>query len=154
MRHLILTAMLVLTSVPAMASSIDVISAPRTDANSITTLSCTDCPAPSIQKRKSSYTVPMLADGTQRTEIRDIAGQKMLLRTEAWRGGSPVVFMSKAETWFPDQGTATAVNGDGVDINATTSAVVVGQGPAAIAGMDMAMAPRPLDLADFNLRLE
>ena len=152
MRHVILTAILAMTAVPAMASSIDIISAPRTDADSITTLSCADCPAPSIQKRKSTYTVPVLADGTQRTEIRDIAGEKTLLRTEAWRGGSPVVFMSKAETWFPDQ--ATAVNDDGVDIDATTSAVVVGSGPAAVAGMDVALAPPSLNLADFNLRLE
>ncbi|MGV8936150.1 MAG: plant virulence effector HPE1-like domain-containing protein [Allorhizobium sp.] len=152
MRLMILTAILALTAVPAMASSIEIISAPRTDADSIVTLSCSDCPAPIIRKDKSSYTVPTLADGMQRTEIRDIAGEKTLLRTEAWGGGSPVTFMSKAETWFPDQ--ATAGNGDGVDINATTSAVVAGQATPVNASLEMAMAPRPLDLSDFQLRLE
>jgi len=156
MRHLILTTMLALTAVPAMASSIEVVGASKIDGNSIVTLSCAACPAPNVEKRKPDYTVPVLAEGTQSTEIREIAGQKTLRRTEAWRGGSPVVSVSKADAWF-DQSAATADNADGIDLGATTSAVgrpAAASATAVLAGIGGSAPPAPLDLADFNLRLE
>jgi hypothetical protein len=139
--RLALTIALVLASTNVFASSITTIVGKPTSTGSIVMQKCDDCPpvrAPRV--RESSYKVPVLPKGTQKTEIVDINGAKTVVRTEAWSGGSPVVFVSKAPTWLGDTVSIAAIHPSatssteadiegitprqpGIDLNATTSAV-------------------------------
>lgn len=154
----------VLAGGSASASSIVAISGPQPEGHSIVTKHCTDCGG-AVAEKASSYQVPTLEPGTQRTEIVEIGGEKKLARTEAWLGGSPVVFVSKVPAWMEKDKVAATVNtgdgkstesgivgsnanGDGVDIDATTSAV--DQAPAMQAS---AHATAAIPLESFDLRL-
>lgn len=139
--RLALTTVLVLASTHAFASSIISIASKPSLAGSIVMQSCKDCPPVHAPKtRQSAYKVPVLTPGTQKTEIVDIDGAKALVRTEAWSGGSPVVFISKAPAWLGNTPSiadvhpsaagsteadieAIAKKQPNIDINATTGAV-------------------------------
>jgi hypothetical protein len=139
--RLALTTVLVLASSSAFASSIITIGSKATSADSIVMQTCGDCPAMRPpEARKSGYKVPVLAKGTQKTEIVDINGNKALVRTEAWSGGSPVVFVSKAPAWLANSPSVAAIHPSdsgsteadlqgiilkqpGIDLSATTGAV-------------------------------
>lgn len=156
MRNLVLTSILLAAAAPAYASSIEVVGPQAAKGNSIVVMSCADCPVPQEVQAKRSYVVPQVAQGRQSAEIVEINGEKKLKRTEAWMGGSPVVFMNKAEGWTTD-GSVIAAAGpqqDGVDAQATTAALpVAASAPAISAGMADPSEPKPLDLATFDLRL-
>ncbi|WP_052183150.1 plant virulence effector HPE1-like domain-containing protein [Rhizobium sp. YS-1r] len=134
--HLVLTTALVLASGAAFASSITTISGANPSGASIVEKRCTDCPVPKPRANESTYKVPELANGIQKTEIIDINGEKKLVRTEAWFGGSPVIYISKLPDWMAtdsaiaelhpttDGSTETGLATlDGIDLDATTSAV-------------------------------
>lgn len=160
MRRLILTAAAVLATGPAMASSIEVIhAAPRAESHSVEMLRCPDCPPP-VQVKKNAYTVPTLGAGEQKAEIRDVNGERTLIRTEAWMGGSPVVFINKAEGWATNGSIVTAAassqagDNPGIDITATTAAVGGQAGAAHVtAAIIGPQKPATLDLSGFELRL-
>ena len=141
MRPFILTAVLLLAGGSAMASSIQPIdSKTETGADSIITRTCTDCPALKPPIVKKTYVVPELEPGTQSIVVRDIDGQTKVVRTEAWMGGSPVVFISKPT---PEALEAAGAPADGVDVTAKT---------AALPATAKTAAPAPLDLSRFQLR--
>jgi hypothetical protein len=100
-------------------------------------------------------------------EIVDINGEKKLVRTEAWLGGSPVIHVSKLPEWMTeDRAVATLqttsqvstetqlatieASKDGIDIEATTGAVI---GPDQQKVDQAAMASVPLSFDGFELRL-
>lgn len=149
MRFFLLASAFSMIAASAFASSVEPVTT-KVSAGSIVTKSCDACPELKITKSKRAYIVPALKEGTQTTEIRDINGEKKMVRTEAWLGGSPVVFISKA----PPQQQAAAAEIDlpasGVDATATTAAVGVAgaQEPAVATGI------QTLDAANFNLRVE
>lgn len=144
MRSIILTTALMLASGSAMASSIlPIESNGKESAGSIITERCDHCPALSKPVKKNAYIVPELKEGTQITEIRDINGQKKVARIEAWMGGSPVTFISKAT---PEALAAAGAPTDGLDLTAT-AAVTPDNKPAV-------PAPRPLNVTGFELRLD
>jgi hypothetical protein len=163
--RLVLTAAFVLTSGSAFSSSITSLSGTPAALPSIVSHQCPDCPAPRPKVDRSGYKVPSLAEGTQSTVIREIAGEKKLFRTEAWLGGSPVVFVSKAAEW-PDydgalagaapQGateptpTITGHHPDGIDLTATTGALTNSPETESAASA----APDAVAMGDFNLRLQ
>ncbi|MCM2394930.1 hypothetical protein NBH19_02410 [Rhizobium sp. S95] len=157
MRNLVLTSILLAAAAPAYASSIEVVGPQAAKGNSIIVMSCADCPTPQEAPMKRSYVVPHVAQGTQAAEIVEVNGEKKLKRTEAWMGGSPVVFMSTAEGWTTD-GSVIAAAGpqeDGIDAQATTAALpVAAPAPAVSAGMNGPSEPKPLDLTTFDLRLK
>jgi len=95
MRTLLFTIASLLAAGSASASSVEVVKAGQDANNSVSQLSCTRCPPPVVTK-KTSYVVPEVAPGTERVELRQINGEMKLVRTEAWLGGSPVVFVTKA----------------------------------------------------------
>ncbi len=106
---------------PAHAQSIQTITSGTIGENSIVTRNCTGCPPIQIRKQKLSYDVKTLPVGTQTVETVTLNGEEKIVRTEAWNGGSPVVFVSKAQ---PDgMMAAEADQPMPVDPNATTSAV-------------------------------
>lgn len=90
------SALPALTPLSVRASSIDYVYTPPASAPSVTVLHCTDCPALKPDVRAVTYVVPDLMPGTDRTEIKDIHGEMKRVRAEAWLGGSPVTFVSKA----------------------------------------------------------
>ncbi|MCB1444835.1 MAG: hypothetical protein KDJ87_03270 [Rhizobiaceae bacterium] len=102
MRLKILLSALLASAATAHAGSIDTIRTGRDTVRSIETINCTTC-APKVEKKAASVTE--LAPGTQKVEIRDVGGVRKVYRTEAWLGGSPVVFVSKA---LPEDAQAKA----------------------------------------------
>lgn len=161
MRYFVSAAVFALTSHAAMASSIEVIDHDRTANNSIINLSCNACPPLKEKVTPTQYVAPSLASGIQKTEIRDVNGNKELVRTETWLGGSPVVYVSSAKTWLPleDAGTALAAapddatkTSDGIDFSATTTSIkpALKEGEPVTATTNPAPAP---DFSNFSLRL-
>lgn len=141
MRFFFLTLACVLAGGAAMASSIQSVdSTMRSGNSSIVDKSCANCPPLMPKVAEKEYTVPTLTPGTQSFVIRNIDGEKKVVRTEAWMGGSPVTFVSKAT---PEALAAVGEPFDGIDITAKTAALP-----------EIAKAPEPatLDLATFQLR--
>lgn len=142
MRSIILTAAFALIAGSAAASSIVSVGGQQGGDSSITSLRCVSCPPLKPPVIKKTYIVPDLAAGTQKIEVRDINGEQKVVRTEAWMGGSPVTFISKAT---PEALAAAGQQTDGVDTTAT--AAVPPENPPA------PVAPKPLDVSGFGLRL-
>ena len=128
MRILLPTLAFALLAAPAFAGSIEP-AADTTTAGSIKTISCPSCPALKPKFKASTYHVDAIAPGTQKVEIREVNGERKIFRTEAWMGGSPVLFVSKApaevrqaatvETTVDEKATAVET----VDAGAHTSAL-------------------------------
>ncbi|MBY5348659.1 plant virulence effector HPE1-like domain-containing protein [Rhizobium leguminosarum] len=152
MRQIFLGAAILLMAGSAMASSIEVVgkTAPRDDG-SIVTETCAHCPPLQAELTKKDYTVPELKPGVlQASEIRDVGGEKKIYRTEGWMGGSPVVFVSKATPEAMLAAAPPAPPADGIDMNATTAAVIGGDAKPIVAGM--AEQPAALNASEFKLR--
>ncbi len=164
--RLVLTTALVFASGAAFASSITPVGGVHPSSPSIVEKRCGDCPDLTRKANEPAYKVPELAQGTQKMEIIDINGEKKLVRTEAWLGGSPVIHVSKLPEWMAEERAIAALqtgasgstetqlatieaSGDGIDIEATTGAVI---GPGQKIDQ-AAMAPQPLSLDGFELRL-
>ncbi|MFS8049324.1 plant virulence effector HPE1-like domain-containing protein [Rhizobium sp. BR 314] len=141
MRTLFLTLACLLAGSSAIASSIQSVEGTmRSGKSSIVAKSCADCPALKPQEREKEYTVPTLAPGTQSVAIRTIDGEKKVVRTEAWMGGSPVMFVSKPT---PEALAAADPSPDGIDLAAKT---------AALQPVAAATVPARLDISTFELR--
>ena len=141
MRSFFLTLACVLAGGTAMASSIQSVdSTMRSGNSSIVDKSCVDCPPLVPKVAEKEYTVPTLTPGTQSVVIRNIDGEKKVVRTEAWMGGSPVMFVSKPT---PEALAAAGEPYDGIDMTAKT---------AALQAVVTAPEPTPLDLSAFQLR--
>ncbi|KAF5882880.1 plant virulence effector HPE1-like domain-containing protein [Rhizobium sp. PEPV16] len=152
MRQIFLGAAILLMAGSAMASSIEVVgkTAPSAEG-SIVTETCAHCPPLQAELTKRDYTVPELKPGVlQASEIRDVGGEKKLYRTEGWMGGSPVVFVSKATPEAMLAAAPSAPPVDGIDMSATTAAVIGGDARPVAAGM--AEQPAALNASDFKLR--
>ncbi len=156
MRTLLPTLAFVLLAAPAIASSIEPIASGGTGRGSVATISCAQCPPLKEHERERSYLVPELAPGTQKVEIREVDGERKMFRSEAWFGGSPVVFVSKAPEQaadMTDQAAAEPVAA--IDTAATTGALDAGAAGRAVTAA-AAAEPAPsqeLDPSTFELRL-
>lgn len=126
MRLNILILALLSPAAAAQAGSIDAIKTGTDAVRSIETIKCDACVRKTEKKAEAAVE---LAPGTQKIEIREVDGVRKIYRTEAWLGGSPVVFVSKAP---PEQAPALAddqpVEADGLR---QTSDAVSDQPPAA-----------------------
>jgi hypothetical protein len=141
--HVLLLAALAassLTTSPAGASSVEMRSTiPIANAPSMRFMTCTTCASRPRQAKRPSYSVPDLAGKTQVLELTERDGKKALVRTDALMGGSPVTFVSLSPVWIETEQNILASRngapskGDGVDLQATTSAVSPpAQTPAAV----------------------
>lgn len=167
MRSLLITAALVYAAGPAAASSIENVTSGEAVNSSVATVSCTDCP-PLQPKKKPSYVVPELAPGTDRVEIKEIHGAVKSVRTEAWLGGSPVIFVNDAS----DEAIRAAAMRTGEQAVADSSATTLPLGTAEISidstaktasvatisqavpvAASVASGSRKIDPAAFDLRL-
>ncbi|RXT28592.1 hypothetical protein B5P46_07360 [Rhizobium leguminosarum] len=152
MRQIFLGAAILLMAGSAMASSIELVgkTAPSAEG-SIVTETCAHCPPLQAELTKRDYTVPELKPGLlQASEIRDVGGEKKIYRTEGWMGGSPVVFVSKATPEAILAAAPSAPPADGIDMSATTAAVIGGDARPVAAGM--AEQPAALNVSEFKLR--
>lgn len=169
MRLNIMVLALLSSAVSAQAGSINEIKTGTDSARSIQTIKCPACVMPA---KKTVQAVVELPPGTQKVEIRDVNGVKKIFRTEAWMGGSPVTFVSKALPEFPvvagDEKPAktddvaaapeSAVDrpqvpaeADMIDEKATTSAVTADTG--AETKVDVAPKAAAFDAGKMELRL-
>lgn len=162
MLRAILTATAVMAAGSAMASSIEVISGPRIAGESIVSIGCEACPPLHSETARPDYEVPVLDGPVQKVEIRQVGDERLVVRTENWSGGSPVVRISKSGIWaMGTDGVTVAVapSGDGIDHSTTTAAV---QAPANLEAASMAgaapvattQAAAGPQFGDFDLRLE
>ena len=94
MRPLLIASLVLAAATPAMAGSIETIRTGLEQPTSIERVSCDGC-AEISRKKKVVNAIAPLKPGTQRIEIREVDGVKKVFRTEAWLGGSPVVFVSR-----------------------------------------------------------
>jgi hypothetical protein len=126
MRHLALIAF-VLAAGTAQAQSITPLAANDHGAVlSVESRTCTNCP-PLKKTEDTSYRVPVLQDGVQAVSVMEIDGQKKIVRTEQWMGGSPVIHVSKVPDWMTvDQLQAVIDTGNGRSIEAEIQAVEQG----------------------------
>jgi hypothetical protein len=119
----LLTSVLILASGTALASSITPV-VNHGGNGSLVSQGCDECPPLKPKQETSTYKVPVLESGPQKTEIVEINGEKRALRTENWLGGSPVVHVSKVHDWTPTGSSMLAgTAGDGIDHDATVGAV-------------------------------
>nr|WP_314087198.1 plant virulence effector HPE1-like domain-containing protein [uncultured Shinella sp.] len=149
----LLTFAVLLAAAPAFAGSFEPVSG-TTTGGSIETVSCADCPALKPKREASTYHVDAIDPGTQKVEIREANGERKIYRTEAWMGGSPVLFVSKAPAETVQAADAAAPAEDttiAVDATAKTSALDSG---AARDAKTAAIAPsQEFDPAGFELRV-
>jgi hypothetical protein len=128
--RLAVIAALAVVSAPAFAGSIDVKSTDRTN-RSVEFIRCDFC-EPEVEAKQKAE-APVLKPGEQKIEIRTVNGQKMIYRTEAFMGGSPVVIVSKLPASL-DNAVAgaeapTSEPQPVIDRDATTSAVTADMQP-------------------------
>jgi len=174
MRALLFTFASLAAASTAGASSLENVVSGEKVNSSISQLSCGQCP-PLVVEKKNSYIVPEVAPGTDRVELKKINGEMKLVRTEAWLGGSPVVFISKASDADIQQARAKephtgdlakAVTADAppveararatveiVDMAAKTASLAIAStaGMAAVTPQDTQS--QEVDLENFQLRL-
>lgn len=118
MRLLLITTGIALAAGSAWASSIEDVVSGQAVNSSVATVSCTQCP-PLQDKKKVTYVVPEIEKGSERIELKEINGEMKLVRTEAWLGGSPVVFVSK-----PSDGVLKAASSGTEQADVATAAAL------------------------------
>ncbi|PDT85535.1 plant virulence effector HPE1-like domain-containing protein [Sinorhizobium sp. BJ1] len=165
MRSLLITAVLTLAAGTAAASSVEDVASGKAVNSSVATISCAECP-PLQPKKKASYVVPELTPGTAKLELKQIDGEMKSVRTEAWLGGSPVVFVNKASE---DVIKAAAVKADpaatgvtaaslagiaDVDQTAKTAAVGIVSRAEPVSASMAGSASQEFDPSGFELRLD
>lgn len=157
MRTLLPTFAFVLLVAPAFAGSFEPVAKATSAGSSIETITCNDCPPLKPKRSLDTYHVDSIEPGTQKVEIREADGERKIFRTEAWMGGSPVLFVSKApvettqaaEVEKPVEENATAT--ETVDASAKTSAV--DETAARKAETATMASSREFDPSKFALRL-
>jgi hypothetical protein len=153
MRFVTLTAIMTLSSSAAFAGSIDSVMTHSNISPSQTLIICQNCPPPPKPQTVTREDEPKWTPGAQNIEIRDINGTKKRLSKEAWFGGSPVLFVTKAPG---EEGTNTAATQPmpGVD-NGSTTAALTEQKPAmpmdGKAAAEGSMAPEDGAMAKANM---
>ncbi|WP_165215032.1 plant virulence effector HPE1-like domain-containing protein [Affinirhizobium pseudoryzae] len=126
----LLTILVLAAASPAAASSIEKLSTiPIANPESVVEIRCAACDEIPRTIKEPTYKVPELQGEEQRLELQVRNGKPALLRTEALMGGSPVTFVSLNPVFIENERSAIAgrsgapMKGDGVDMQATTSAV-------------------------------
>ncbi|WP_313531486.1 plant virulence effector HPE1-like domain-containing protein [Shinella sp.] len=149
----LLTFAALLAAAPAFAGSFEPVSG-TTTAGSIETVSCDDCPALKPKREASTYHVDAIDPGTQKVEIREANGERKIYRTEAWMGGSPVLFVSKAPAETVQAADAAAPADDTtVTVDATAKTSALDSGAARDAKTATVASSQEFDPAGFELRV-
>lgn len=154
------TLAIALLAAPALASSIQPVASGGKGRGSVATISCSHCPPLKVEEERRSYVVPELEPGTQKVEIREIDGERRMFRSEAWFGGSPVVFVTKAPEQAEDAIAEAPLEAPAEPVAAVDTAAMTGaldSSAAAVAvtaaAASQPVASRELDPSTFELRL-
>lgn len=99
MRHLALTAFVLFAGTAQAQSILPLSSNTQGKTASMLSMTCETCP-PLKTSDDSNYKVPELRGSIQSVSLMEIDGQKKIVRTDAWMGGSPVVYISKVPDWM------------------------------------------------------
>ncbi len=99
MRHLALTAFVLFAGTAQAQSILPLASNTDEKSMSMVSIACETCP-PLKTSDESSYKVPVLRGTVQSVSLMEIDGQKKIVRTDTWMGGSPVVHISKVPDWM------------------------------------------------------
>lgn len=99
MRHLALTAFVLFAGTAQAQSVMPFPGNTQGTTPSMLSLTCETCP-PLKKADDSNYKVPELKGSTQSVSLMEIDGQKKIVRTDVWMGGSPVVHISKVPDWM------------------------------------------------------
>jgi hypothetical protein len=156
MRTLLPTFALALLAAPAFAGSIETMPA-ATSSGSISTLRCEECPALRPKAKASNYHVDAIAPGTQKIEIREENGERKIFRTEAWMGGSPVLFVNKAPAEALQAAEAEKPldeNAAAQTVDASTKTSALGAQTAHETATSAIATSREFDPTTFELRVE
>ncbi|WP_313193223.1 plant virulence effector HPE1-like domain-containing protein [Shinella zoogloeoides] len=154
MRILLPTLAFALLAAPAFADSIRPL-AGAVSADSIETIRCGDCPALKPKVKAATYHVDAIAPGTQKIEVREENGERKIFRTEAWMGGSPVVFVSKAPAEATQAAsTDTPAEDNAVTVDAGTRTGALDEGAARHVKTAAIASSREFDPGKFELRLD
>ncbi|APG83680.1 hypothetical protein SAMCCGM7_Ch0899 [Sinorhizobium americanum CCGM7] len=159
MRSLLITAALTFAAGTAAASSVEDVTAGAAVNSSVATISCSQCP-PLQPKKKASYVVPELAPGTAKLDLKEIDGEMKALRTEAWLGGSPVVFVNKASedviraASMKTAPAPTVAAVADIDRTAKTAAVGIVSHAKPVSASMAASGSQEFDPSAFELRLD
>ncbi len=150
MRHLVLTAF-VLFAGTVQAQSILPLSS-KTDGmtTSMLAITCETCP-PLKTSDDSNYKVPVLRGTAQSVALMEIDGQKKIVRTDAWMGGSPVVYISKVPDWMTvDQLQAVINTGNGKHVQTEVQIAAQQRDPIDLESKTGAVENSTPDAQEFN----
>lgn len=165
MRLLLITTLFGLVAGSATAASVEAVVSGSTDNASVATISCAECP-PLQTKKKVTYVVPTIGAQGETVELKEINGEMRMVRTEAWLGGSPVVFVSKppkdvikaatSKSGDPAVATAaTAADGDRPEAHDVAPLVIDQTAKTAAVGASMSeQGSRQFDPNSLELRLD
>ncbi|MDO1581229.1 plant virulence effector HPE1-like domain-containing protein [Rhizobium oryzicola] len=150
---LMIAAFAASTAAANAGSIIKMTGTPITVAPSMIAMTCADCQAvtPDLKNKPKAATLPV----ETQAEVKNFYGKKAVIRTGAWMGGSPVTFVSLSPVWISEEELmmagqrAAPPKSDGVDFNATTSAVGAQPGQESITPVGVTPA-RPTAEPDFN----
>ncbi|WP_152599707.1 plant virulence effector HPE1-like domain-containing protein [Hoeflea sp. BAL378] len=95
MLRVMIAAALCAAAGAAQAGSIETFAPTPSERSSIVEVGCPSCAREAAQKAAEEAEIK-LAPGEQIVEVRNVAGQMMIYRTENWLGGSPVTMVRKA----------------------------------------------------------
>jgi hypothetical protein len=117
MRHVLLSAFVLVAGYAQAQSVQPLVTNTHGASESFVTMTCAHCPPLKPVEDKSGYKVPVLKDGVQSVAVMEIDGEKKIVRTDAWMGGSPVVHVSKVPAWMTtEQLQAVVDTGNGKTI--------------------------------------
>ncbi len=157
MRMILLAGMMSMAAVTANAeSSIDAVKT-SSASTSIDRISCSLCAPLKTEKEEEPEFV--LKPGTQKIEIKQVDGVMKVFRTEAWLGGSPVTYVSKASTDLIDKKSAELVPAadqkiEPVVIDKSTTSAVTADMSGASTAVEMPKTAKQFNPQNMQLRLK
>jgi hypothetical protein len=100
MRYALLIGTVLFAGTAHASSIVTLTTNPHGVGTSFVSKTCTQCPPPVEKKNDGAYRVPVLKGDVQSVVVMDIGGEKKIVRTESWMGGSPVVYINKVPAWM------------------------------------------------------
>lgn len=109
MRYLALTAFVLFAGTVQAQSILPLSSDKQGLTTSMLSVTCETCP-PIKTTDDSEYKVPVLRGSIQSISLMEIDGERKIVRTDAWMGGSPVVYISKVPDWMNVEQLQAVIN--------------------------------------------
>ena len=158
MRYVLLLGTVLFAGMAHASSIVQLTTSTHERTTSVVALPCIKCPAPADKEEESAYRIPMLKGDVQSVHILNIGGEKKIVRTEAWMGGSPVVYINKLPDWMTsDQMHAQIEIGKHDSVEAQVQKAIAQAAPVDFSTQTGALEATPKaapELGEVPLRLE